>query len=314
MSKNLEIIRDDARPLIICLIRGHAKRKGGRLCDNSAGDEEEVDLVFASINTCFTKDNIEQHYRLVFVADVVVSGAEDDVIEDMLTTMKKHFPIAASRMSPKTLGAAQTDSLLESFKWMGEEVCINCINPSGYFILRADTELKPSFRPLHWIQKGTEFPVFPFKVWDWGGPADQIVYVPSAKWNDFTWAVKKMTLLGLDTLNRKSLHFIHTRRGLKGKLVYFVECVGDANTSHEWNPFYRIRGRNEAALKPENQAKWIEVWPEAIADESVQCSGQPIVDAKCSGQPIVENSDQWDDDADHDWKVPPTLKGPSFEL
>ena len=70
----------------------------------------------------------------------------------------------------------------------------------------------------------------------------------------------------------------------------------------------------KAALKPENQAKWIEVWPEAIADESVQCSGQPIVDAKCSGQPIVENSDQWDDDADHDWKVPPTLKGPSFEL
>ena len=110
------------------------------------------------------------------------------------------------------------------------------------------------------------------------------------------------------------MHFIHTRRGLKGKLVYFVECVGDANTSHEWNPFYRIRGRNEAALKPENQAKWIEVWPEAIADESVQCSGQPIVDAKCSGQPIVENSDQWDDDSDHDWKVPPTWKGPSFEL
>ena len=65
---------------------------------------------------------------------------------------------------------------------------------------------------------------------------------------------------------------MHTNRGLKKKLVYFLDIVCDANIKHEWNPFYCIMGRREAALKPENHAKWSEVWP--MVSESAGASAQ----------------------------------------
>jgi hypothetical protein len=118
------------------------------------------------------------------------------------------------------------------------------------------------FDPIPWIEKGLaeSKAVFPFKVWDDGGPADQICFVPSELLPKFQQSIKRLTTYKIDTLNRLSLHFLHTKKCMRNKLAFAADIVCNANSTHEGNPFYRITGRHEKRQSQEHMAKWGPLW------------------------------------------------------
>ena len=102
--------------------------------------------------------------------------------------------------------------------------------------------------------------VFPFKVWEEGGPADQIIYVPENQLTRFKKALNKFITYPNGSLNRQSLHYMHCHKALRGQLVYFHDCVRNADTACEWNPFYKIVGREEAKQKSSERERWWTYW------------------------------------------------------
>ena len=93
-----------------------------------------------------------------------------------------------------------------------------------------------------------------------GGPADQIIYVPENQLTQFKEALNRFTTYDQKSLNRQSLHHMHCHKGLRGQLVYFHNCVCNANTEHEWNPFYKIVGREKAKQKLSERERWGTYW------------------------------------------------------
>ena len=165
------------------------------------------------------------------------------------------------------MGPEQTDSLVATLEWMGTKAGL-MVAASGVVFLRADCVLKRMFNPIQWIEKGLaeNKAVFPFKVWDDGGPADQIFFVPSALLPDFDRSVKVlMTRYKVECLNRQSLHFLHTKKCMRGQLAFAVDVVCDANSIHEWNPLYRITGREEKRQSLAHMTKWGPLWFNAAA-------------------------------------------------
>ncbi len=73
-------------------------------------------------------------------------------------------------------------------------------------------------------------------------------------------SLKKLTVYELDTLNRQCLHFMHCKRCLNGQLMYHLAVVCDANSTKEWNPYYRIVGRSEKQQDESHRAKWGDHW------------------------------------------------------
>ena len=90
------------------------------LTDNSSGDVEDVKRVLLSIKQRIC-DNLAltSVYRIRVVFDIVCkdvdSGQRKDIFELTATYMTGGH---TSRISPKSLGPAQTDSLLVSLNWM----------------------------------------------------------------------------------------------------------------------------------------------------------------------------------------------------
>ena len=138
------------------------------------------------------------------------------------------------------------------------------LNVSGVFILRGDCVLLEQFDAMtfaerSFTQKG-KWTVFPFKVWEHGGPADQIIYVPENQLTQFKEALWRFPIYPEASLNRGSLHYMHCRKGLRGRLVYFHDCKCNANTEKEWNPFYKMVGRENAQQKLSARLKWGTYW------------------------------------------------------
>ena len=138
------------------------------------------------------------------------------------------------------------------------------LNVSGVFILRADCALLEKFDAMTFtkrsITRKRKMSVFPFKVWEDGGPADQIIYVPENQLTPFKEALSRFTTFKVESLNRRSLHYMHCRKGLRGRLVYFHNCKCNANTEEEWNPFYKMVGRENAQQKLSARLKWGTYW------------------------------------------------------
>ena len=87
------------------------------------------------------------------------------------------------------------------------------------------------------------------------GPADQIIYVPENQLTQFKEALNRFITYDQKSLNRQSLHYMHCHKGLRGQLVYFHDCVCNANTENEWNPFYKVVGREKAKQKLSEREK-----------------------------------------------------------
>ena len=135
-------------------------------------------------------------------------------------------------------------------------------NPYGISFLRADCHLKRMVALESRVDRGIQHDrcVFPFKVWDDGGPADQVIFIPTGWLESFENSVERLTKYKKESLNRQSLHFIHCKRCLKGRLIYHRDVVADANSIHAWNPYYTILGRREKPQEDRHRAKWGDHW------------------------------------------------------
>ncbi len=176
------------------------------------------------------------------------------------------MPIHSHRISSKALGERQTDSLVKTFEW--EQVQVAEFDKSdvmGCLVLRADCYLKPMVALQSWVDRGMQHDrcVFPFMVWE-GAPADQLFFCPTSLREDFVRSVKRLTEYQIDSLNRQSLHFMHCKRCLKGRLLFHLAVVCDANSTREWNPYYRIVGRSEKQQDECHRAKWGDHWFQEI--------------------------------------------------
>jgi hypothetical protein len=47
---------------------------------------------------------------------------------------------------------------------------------------------------------------------------------------------------------------------MKGKLAFAADIVCNANSAKEWNPFFRITGRDEKRQSQEHMHKWGPLW------------------------------------------------------
>ena len=247
-----------SRPMIlICLIRGHVLRIGDRLCDNFDGDWQDLHEVFRSIK--IETERIE-NYKLIFLLDVVAMDAEEQAKDKILHIVQEHVPLHAHRISSKALGEWQTDSLLKTLEWEQSQVAAldKRDHVTGCFVLRADCHLKPMIALQSWVERGMQYDrcVFPFMVWEDGGPADQLFFIPKSQREAFFWAVTKLSKYKPTSLQRQSLHWIHCKSCLKGRLSFHLKVVCDANSTKEWNPCYRIMGRSEKQQEECHRAKW----------------------------------------------------------
>ena len=181
------------RPLLLVIVRGHAKRLGGRTSINSFGSWSDVQDVLTSIKARLL-DNVAltSAYRVHIMFHIVYAGANQaqrmELEELICTCIPDIFTI---RIVPNDFGPCQTDSLLVTVQWMRGWLSA-FTNPSGFLFLRVDCLLKEHFLPQAWLAKGFEAnkAVFPFKVWEDGGPSDQIFFIPSCHLDRFEWALQ----------------------------------------------------------------------------------------------------------------------------
>ena len=254
----------EALPLIVIVVRGAVLRSGGRLSDNADGEVDDLKRVLISIREDVLKNEaILSNYRRMLLFDIVCEDANREK-KDELTNMIRSLMLGAVdglRICSGNLGPAQTDSLLETSRWMAR-ACGDPAVPEGFFFLRADCELKRMFDPFAWIRQGLNQRkvVFPFKVWEEGGPADQLFFVPSERLGDLERSLHVLTTYNTSTLQRQSLHYLHMNRCMPGQLAYAADVVCNANSLHEWNPFYRITGRTEKGQAWQRRHKWGDLW------------------------------------------------------
>jgi hypothetical protein len=187
---------------------------------------------------------------------------EEQAKEELLRVIREYVPLHAHRISSKALGERQTDNLVKTFEW--EQLQLAEFDKSdviGYLVLRADCYLKPMVALQSWVERGMQNDrcVFPFMVWE-GAPADQLFFCPTSWREDFVRSLKRLTEYHIDSLNRQSLHFMHCKRCLKGQLMFHLAVVCNANSTHEWNPYYRIMGRIEKQQDECHRAKWGDHW------------------------------------------------------
>ena len=253
-------------PVLICIIRGHVLRRGDRLCQNAHGDWQDLHMVFGSIQTQTEKIH---GYELIFLLDVVVMGANDCDKEEILRVVSDYVSLRCHRISSRPLGDAQPDSLLKTFEWeQGQLADIDMSPVVGYFVFRADCYLKRMVELQSWVERGIEYrmTVFPFMVF-LGAPADQLFFIPTSCRSDFVRSLQRLTLYKLDGIQRQSLHYIHCKKALGGRLKFHMDVICDANSTKEWNPYYRIVGRTEMEQEDIHRTKWGRHWfGEAVVD------------------------------------------------
>mgnify|MGYP003335412857 CR=1 FL=1 len=278
-----------SRPVLICIIRGHVLRSGGRLSDNFSGDLDDLHTVFGSIKTETEKLQCVR----VFLLDVVAVDAQESTKEDILRVIRLYIPLQSSRISSRAIGEAQTDSLLATFKWEDDQLSdLDKSDAIGRLVLRADCYLNPKVALQSWVDIGlrNDKSVFPFMVWTGGGPADQLFFIPASCRERFLYSVGKLTTYQSGSLNRTSLHYIYCKKCLKGNLVFRREAVCDANSQEEWNPYYRIMGRPEWPQDEDNRLKWGSDWFQETQDDVAGLHGLfTILAARFDGK-----SEEWD--------------------
>ena len=105
--------------------------------------------------------------------------------------------------------------------------------------------------------------VFPFRVWDGGGPADQLFFLPIPLFALFDRSLTFLTTYKEKALQRKSLHYLHLKQAMDlCNLTYAIDTSGDSNTQIEWNPIYAIIGRSAKPQDVRNERKWGAFWYE----------------------------------------------------
>ena len=178
---------------------------------------------------------------MVFLLDIVATDADASTKKKIQDIIEKYLALKAVRISSVALAPTQTESLLKTFAWC-EEATSELQDVVGIFTFRADVELKHKIDLKTWVCRGLNEnkTVWPFRVWDEGGPADQLFFVPRTQRDDFISAVTKLSTYKPESLQRISLHHIADKKMLRGNLIYKAACTCDANTQKEWNPYYRI--------------------------------------------------------------------------
>ena len=123
-----------ARLWVLVIVRGHALRSGDRLSDNSSGEVVALELVLFSIQQRICDNTaLTSVYRIRIVFDIVCKDADFDKREGIGKLIDKYMTGGhTSRISPKTLGVAQPDSLLVSCDWMAS-LYVNSEAPCGFF-------------------------------------------------------------------------------------------------------------------------------------------------------------------------------------
>lgn len=262
------VARAPAKPLFIIIVRGGVLRLGNRWSNNSDGDINETKDVLASIrDRVWGNASLTWKYTILVAVDIVCKDADSvqkQELEELIRTSLGFATVSDTfriRISSENLGVAQADSLLVTCDWV-KSVFQNSAAACGFLFLRADCFLKRMFDPSCWIQQGLaeRKVVFPFRLWSDGGPVDQIFFVPSDLLPDLERSLKYLTTYAPNSLNRTSLHFLHTKKCIPGKLGYAVGAVCDPNSSKEWNPLYRITGRHEKRQSLKSEAKWGSFW------------------------------------------------------
>ena len=236
-------------------------RIGARGCNNFSADWQDLHKVFWSIKIAM--EHIQNH-KLIFLLDVCAMDAEEETKDRILRIVQEHVPVHAHRISSQALGECQTDSLVKTFEWEQSQVAkFDQSNVTGCFVLRADCYLKPFIALQSWLDHGMQdgMCVFPFKVWDENAPADQLFFIPKSQREDFVRSVTTLsTKYRPSSLNRMSLHYMYCKSCLNGRLSFHCNVVCDANSSKEWNPYYRIMGRSEKQQEERHRTKWGDHW------------------------------------------------------
>ena len=234
------------KDVLICLVRGHVLRKGGMFCENLDGDWSDLHTVFKSIQRETAKILPKIRIgggicKLVFVLDIVAKDADASTKKKIQKIIEKYVPLKAVRISSVALAPSQTETLLSTFAWCDDETS-QLENVVGTFCFRADVELKHKIDLKTWVRRGLEEDqtVWPFKVWDEGGPADQLFFVPRTQREDFIRAVTRLSRYKPTSLQRIALHHIGDKKMLRGNLIFKAACKCNANSQKEWNPYYRI--------------------------------------------------------------------------
>ena len=167
------------------------------------------------------------------------------------------------RISIQNLGPAQTDSLLVTNRWLNKSRDVAHL--VGIFYFRADLLFKKKFSAPDWVRQGLQEGkmVFPFKVWDDGGPADQLFFLPIQLFALFNRSLEFLQTYKVQTLQRCSLHYLHIKKAMDlCTLTYAIDVVCDANSEKEWNPIYSIVGRKSKGQNVQMASKWGTFWYE----------------------------------------------------
>ena len=243
------------------VLRGHIMRSGGQGVFNADGSGEDLKLVLHSVR----KNASSPSTSILFVAvDVVWLNCTGEQAEEFRGFVRRYLNFPGSsvfiRVHHENLGATQTSSLLRTLDWVRPYA--NSLGQGhSILFLRCDCVLKSYFQIDDWLgamnrqdQHGRAM-LFPFKVFEEGGPADQIFLLPKELWGHFEKGLQYLSTRKPGSLHAKSLHFLHTRKCMGSKVVYFMDVVADANTAKEWNPFYVMLGRS-SKLRDVSCVKW----------------------------------------------------------
>ena len=280
----LNLLPGPRRPLLI-LLRGHVLRVGNRLSDNASGDLADLRSVLSSIQRYVLKlSALTDYYDPTLFIDVVYTDStlesQTQLSKDVLASLRPH----RERISAKALGVCQTDTLLASLAWIKDGSPSFPGTNVGLLILRADCLLKQPLQPARWIEPAltSNRVMFPFMVNSAGGPADQILFVPADLLGKFTESLKYLISFDKTALQRQSLHFMHTKHCLGGRLEYVVPIICNANTIHEWNPFYQILGRPAKNRNYDKMTAWGWAWlPDGSKTTSSSSSPSPAPQYRC---------------------------------
>ena len=136
-------------------MRGHVLRSGSRKSDNSSGEMKDIVEVLSSIKKQACSNSLlTSTYQILIAFDIVCRDADEEKKKELQRVVSRYmtgFRIRF-RISSRSLGVAQTDSLLSTCQW------IQLVAPSpvlsGVLFLRADSVMKEKFDPYAWILRG----------------------------------------------------------------------------------------------------------------------------------------------------------------